>query len=94
MAAINFVVGIIYLGIAFAFKDNIPSHTYIVWYVFGGLELLANLGLSLVFQVLSFEGTHLTSRMRLLTYIIIGEGIIVLCKNITTIVKNADSWSE
>ncbi len=92
MAGINFVAGLVYLGITFAFKDT-NTKIYIAWYIIGGIEVLATAVLSLFWKVLSFERTHLTNRMCLLTFIIIGEGIIVVCTNITLIVKNANSWT-
>ena len=92
MAGMNLVTGLVYLGITFAFK-NTNTKIYIAWYIIGGIEVLATAVLSLFWKVLSFEGTHLTNRMCLLTFIIIGEGIIVVCTNITLIVKNANSWT-
>jgi hypothetical protein len=40
-----------------------------------------------------YAGTHMVQRMSLLTLIILGEGIIVVCKSISKIVKNDFLWS-
>ena len=93
MAGFNLIATVVYLGIAFSFKaDN--SHGYLAWYVLGGLEVMLTAGLSLFWDVLSFEGTHLINRMSLLTFIIIGEGIAVVSTYITLIVKQPEAWSK
>ncbi|KAI9888998.1 MAG: hypothetical protein M1814_006056 [Vezdaea aestivalis] len=45
------------------------------------------------FNVANFKHTPLTERMRLLTLIIIGEGIIILMKTIQNVVKNGSGYS-
>jgi low temperature requirement protein LtrA len=92
LVVIHFIAAMIYLGIAFRFGDY-NSRVYIAWYIIGVVELFLQVGLSLVWDVLSFRDTHLTNRMALLTLIIIGEGIIVITNNITVVVKNPDAWS-
>jgi hypothetical protein len=51
--------------------------------------------LPLIFLLANFgcAGTHMVQRMSLLTLIILGEGIIVVCKSISKIVKNDFLWS-
>ena len=93
MVGLHFVAAMIYLGITFRFRDY-NSRVYIAWYIIAVLETALSVGFSLVWDVLSFKGTHLVNRMSLLTLIIIGEGIIVVCTNVTTIVKNPNSWSK
>ena len=93
MVGANFVTAMIYLGITFSFGDD-NSNIYLAWYILGGIELLFQATVSLFWKVLSFEGTHLINRMSLLTFIIIGEGIIVVCGQIAAIVKNPNSWSK
>lgn len=93
MVAMHFAAAMIYLGITFRFQDY-NSRVYIAWYIVAICETLLNIGLSLFWPVLSFKGTHIINRMGLLTLIIIGEGVIVVCTNVTTIVKNPDSWSK
>ncbi|OAL55498.1 hypothetical protein IQ07DRAFT_607828 [Pyrenochaeta sp. DS3sAY3a] len=59
-----------------------PSSVYIAWYVVGISE-----------TVVTVVGTHMIQRMSLLTLIILGEGIIVICKSISRIVKNDYLWT-
>ncbi len=91
--SVHFIAALIYLGITFRFRDG-GSHVYIIWYIVAGCEMAINIGLSLAWNVLSFRGTHLINRMSLLTLIIVGEGIIVVCNNVSTIVTNPYSWSK
>jgi hypothetical protein len=93
MIGVNIVAAIIYLGIIFGFKDY-NTYVYVSWYVVSILEILATVGLSLRWKVLSFKGTHLLSRMAMLTQIMIGEGVIVVAMGVAKIVTNADSWSK
>lgn len=93
VAGLHSVAALIYLGIAFRFRDG-NSRVYVTWYVVSVCEALLNVGLSLFWDVLSFKGTHLMNRMSLLTLIIIGEGVIVVCTNVATIVTSPDAWSN
>lgn len=92
MSFIHFVCAMLYLGISFRFTDH-NSTVYVAWFVIAGMEMLMNLGLSCFMDVLSLKGTHLVNRMALLTFITIGEGVIVICHAVTNIVLNSDSWS-
>ncbi|KAH8912512.1 hypothetical protein BR93DRAFT_933503 [Coniochaeta sp. PMI_546] len=92
MVAINITAAIIYLGIVFGFQDY-NTYVYVAWYVVSVLEVLATVGLSLQWKVLSFKGTHLINRMAMLTFIMIGEGVIVVATGVGKIVVNADSWT-
>lgn len=93
MATIHLAAAIVYLGIAFSFTDH-DSMIYIVWYIFGFFEIVLNIGLSLASDILSLKGTHLVNRMILLTFIIIGEGVIIVCHTVATIVVNSNEWSK
>lgn len=93
MATIHFCCAAVYLGLGFCFTDQ-NTYIYIAWYVIAGLEAILNILLSATCKVLSFNGTHLLDRMILLTFIIIGEGIIVICHAVAIIVKTPDSWSK
>ncbi|VUC27326.1 unnamed protein product [Clonostachys rosea] len=70
-----------------------------VWYGIGLMELLSIIVHATVSKTLSFEGTHFNERLNLLTLIIIGEGVIILLKNVTKIVEYtylkgiSTSWS-
>ncbi|KAF1844808.1 uncharacterized protein K460DRAFT_283106 [Cucurbitaria berberidis CBS 394.84] len=70
-----------------------PSSVYIAWYVVGISETFLTVGVSCIWHVVSFKGTHMVQRMSLLTLIILGEGIIVICKSISRIVKNDYLWT-
>lgn len=93
MVGLNLVAALIYLGITFAFQDT-NTNTYVTWYIVAILEVIVTVGLSVYWKVLSFKGTHLINRMSLLTFIIIGEGVIVVCTGVGKIVVNPDSWSK
>ncbi|KAF2728351.1 hypothetical protein EJ04DRAFT_415106, partial [Polyplosphaeria fusca] len=69
------------------------SQVYIGWYIIGIFEIIVTIGVSSVWRVISFKGTHFVQRMSLLTLIILGEGIIVICKAISKIVKNDFLWT-
>lgn len=73
-------------------KDQ-KSDVYIAWYVIGICETILTVAVSCIFRVISFKGTHMVQRMSLLTLIILGEGIIVVCKAISKIVKNDYLWT-
>ncbi|KAJ4369717.1 hypothetical protein N0V83_005480 [Neocucurbitaria cava] len=70
-----------------------PSSVYIAWYIIGLSETVLTVAVSCVWRVVSFKGTHMVQRMSLLTLIILGEGIIVICKSISRIVKNDYLWT-
>jgi len=75
--------------------DEIPqkSNVYIAWYVIAISETILTVTVSCVWRIISFKGTHMVQRMSLLTLIILGEGIIVICKSISKIVKNEYLWT-
>lgn len=51
--------------------------------------LLVMIGISSNWRSISFKGTHIMQRMSLLSLIILGEGIIVITKAISKVVKNS-----
>ncbi|KAF1917907.1 hypothetical protein BDU57DRAFT_446293 [Ampelomyces quisqualis] len=69
------------------------SKVYIAWYVIAICETMFTVTVSCYWRIISFKGTHMVQRMSLLTLIILGEGIIVVCKSISRIVKNEYLWS-
>ncbi|KAH7026609.1 uncharacterized protein B0I36DRAFT_331004 [Microdochium trichocladiopsis] len=87
-AFLNFAAGAVYFGIAFRFDPSKNSRVYVVWYVAGVVEMAAHLGFSQLSRVLTFVGSHFGERLNLLTLIIIGEGCIIVAKNVTLIVKD------
>ena len=94
MVILNIVAAFIYLGITFRFRDGRDSHVIYAWYITSVGEAVISIGLSWRWTALSFTGTHLIRRMSLLTLIVLGEGIVVIGAQVTTIVKNPESWSE
>jgi hypothetical protein len=71
------------------------SNVYIAWYIIAISETILTVAVSCIRfgRVISFKGTHMVQRMSLLTLIILGEGIIVICKSISKIVKNDYLWT-
>jgi low temperature requirement protein LtrA len=51
------------------------------------MRALVTIAISSVWRVISFKGTHIEQRMSLLTLIVLGEGIMVICKAISRVVK-------
>lgn len=92
IALVYIISGTLYASTYLGFhKDRPHGYAYIAWYIIGGAETMLNVIITSRFKVVSFKGTHLVQRMSLLTLIILGEGIIVVCKSITQIVKNEDA---
>lgn len=75
LVAANLIAAFIYLGVSFRFTGGKNSRGFVTWYVVGGIEVLLQLGLSLYFQVLSFNDTYLTDRMRVSTMFMLAEGM-------------------
>ena len=69
------------------------SNVYIAWYIIAISETILTVTVSCIWRVISFKGTHMVQRMSLLSLIILGEGIIVICKSISKIVKNEFLWT-
>jgi low temperature requirement protein LtrA len=98
------VAGILYGALTPIFPDNkvdefgglLPqkSDAYIAWYVIGLSETIVTVAVSCVWRIISFKGTHMVQRMSLLSLIILGEGIIVICKSISKIIKNDYLWTS
>lgn len=85
------VAAILYGAFTAAFpkgNDYTTSNVYIAWYIISIAETLLTTAVSCRWRVISFKGTHLIERMSLLTLIILGEGIMVVCRAISKIVRN------
>lgn len=89
MIAANFVAGMIYLGLGFAFTGS-NTGLFAVWFVLAAVESLFAFAVGLHWKVMSFMKTHLVPRISLLTFIFIGEGVVAVCLSVTRIV-GADS---
>jgi low temperature requirement protein LtrA len=97
----NVVAAAVYLGISFRFQEGKNSRVFIVWYVGSFLEMTVHLQVARLSKAIHFVGTHLGERFHLLTLIIMGEGAIILAKNVTLVVKDTylkdphfGLWSE
>jgi low temperature requirement protein LtrA len=83
---INVVVflisGAVFVGLADVFtksggaSENGSSIAYITWYFVLLFEVVGVIQISTLWKDINFESTHLTERMGLLTFIVIGEGAI------------------
>ncbi|KAF2762331.1 hypothetical protein EJ05DRAFT_206022 [Pseudovirgaria hyperparasitica] len=88
--AMSFIASMVYLGLYFAFQEGKDTNAYVAWYIVAVLETVLTTCVSMKWRVISFKGTHIQERLSLLTLIILGEGIILLCKSISYIIKG--SW--
>ncbi|KAK2614092.1 hypothetical protein N8I77_000950 [Diaporthe amygdali] len=93
--SIPLVAAICYAGILAAASASDKYMTHDILFVISILEIVGNLAVSTVrnYKVVSFEGSHLAERLNLLTLIILGEGIIKLAKNVSTIEATL-GWHE
>jgi len=94
MLVLNVVAALVYLGVAFGFKESGTQALWVVWFVVTGVEIVISVWASLRWSVLSFQGTHLTNRVSLLTFILMGEGIVTVCSAVTKIVLNTNQWTS
>jgi hypothetical protein len=86
-------VALIYLGIAFYFTDSKNSLVRVTWYVVGFVEACIIIAISYWFTELGFKNKALQDRMKTVTLLILGEGVIVVTEHVSTIGNNANSWS-
>jgi len=93
LIAMDVLAAIIYLGVSFRSTNRKNSCAYGTWYTISAIASLVQLSLSLYFQVLSFDGTHMTERMTMATFFMIGGDVNVLGENVVTIVQNR-GWSK
>ncbi|KAK6536608.1 hypothetical protein TWF281_000835 [Arthrobotrys megalospora] len=95
MSILMFISMLLFLGLAFSFSATSNTKGYIGWYVVLSLEAILVLSISLKWKIVGFKGTHLIQRMGLLTLIVMGEGIIGLCRatSLTNEGVGATSWS-
>lgn len=81
---------------AFFVHDNSPA--YVAWMVVSTFEIVANLVVAMMSRVVSFEGSHLPERLSQLTLVVLGEGVINLARDLTSIERNSQnswmSWSK
>lgn len=81
---------------AFFVHENSPA--YVAWMVVSTFEIVANLVIAMMSRVVSFEGSHLPERLSQLTLVVLGEGVINLARDLTSIERNSQnswmSWSK
>jgi hypothetical protein len=81
---------------AFLVHENSPA--YVAWIVVSAFEIVANLVVAMMSRVVSFEGSHLPERLSQLTLVVLGEGVINLARDLTSIERNSQnswmSWSK
>ncbi|KAH7305207.1 bacterial low temperature requirement A protein-domain-containing protein [Stachybotrys elegans] len=96
---IPFAASLMYMMSAFIPANYSDHRLYIIWYVVGMLEMAALVIHATFSETLTFAGTHFNERLSLLTLIILGEGVIILAKNVGKIVEYTfvkevvDGWS-
>ena len=78
---------VICLGLIFSFNGHTHTISYLAWYVIAVIEALAVFASSSQWRSVSFKRTNLNERVGLLTLIILGEGVIVLCKSMAYVTK-------
>ncbi|EWC46848.1 hypothetical protein DRE_03860 [Drechslerella stenobrocha 248] len=93
MSILMAVSMLFFLGLAFSFRPDGNVKGYIGWYVILALETMSVLAISLKWKVVGFKGTHLIQRMGLLTLIVMGEGIIGLCRATSLVHEGIGGWS-
>ncbi|KAL8769546.1 MAG: hypothetical protein Q9209_004477 [Squamulea sp. 1 TL-2023] len=81
------VGAVICFGFFFTFNARSSGKAYVVWYIIIISEALAVFLSSSRWRSISFQHTNLSERCGLLTLIILGEGIIVLTKSMSYVVK-------
>ncbi|VUC23539.1 unnamed protein product [Clonostachys rosea] len=100
---IQFAPGLIYLTLGLSVDwSNIYGNgaIFTMWWIVALFELFIILAQSAVSDTMTFEGTHITERINLLTLIVIGEGATILTKKLTVIMdytyihQIASSWTS
>ncbi|KAH7379975.1 bacterial low temperature requirement A protein-domain-containing protein [Cadophora sp. MPI-SDFR-AT-0126] len=84
----------VYVAIYIALVYQTSPLLYIGWYMVFVFEAVSSIAIAARWQVLSFEGTHLIERMSCLSLIILGEGVIGVCKSIVKIEKYDNTFSS
>ncbi|KAG8162597.1 hypothetical protein KVR01_008362 [Diaporthe batatas] len=91
--ATHILAASLYALVSAAFFVNENSPAYVAWMVVSTLEIVANLIVAMMSRVVSFEGSHLPERLSQLTLVVLGEGVINLARDLTSIERNSqNSW--
>lgn len=96
--AIHILAASLYVIVSAAFFVHENSPAYIAWMVASTFEIVANLVVAMLSSVVSFESSHLPERLSQLTLVVLGEGVINLARDLTSIERNSQnswmSWSK
>lgn len=96
--AIHILAASLYAIVSAAFFVHENSPAYVAWMVVSTFEIVANLVVAMMSRVVSFEGSHLPERLSQLTLVVLGEGVINLARDLTSIERNSQnswmSWSK
>lgn len=96
--ATHILAASLYAIVSAAFFVNENSPAYVAWMVLSTFEIVANLVVAMMSRVVSFEGSHLPERLSQLTLVVLGEGVINLARDLTSIERNSQnswmSWSR
>ncbi|KAL1873853.1 hypothetical protein Daus18300_003725 [Diaporthe australafricana] len=91
--AIHMLAASLYAIVSAAFFVHENSPAYIAWMVLSTFEIVANLVIAMLSRVVSFESSHLPERLSQLTLVVLGEGVINLARDLTSIERNSqNSW--
>ncbi|KAL2273100.1 hypothetical protein FJTKL_05576 [Diaporthe vaccinii] len=91
--AIHVLAASLYAIVSAAFFVHENSPAYVAWVVVSTFEIVANLIVAMTSRVVSFEGSHLPERLSQLTLVVLGEGVINLARDLTSIERNSqNSW--
>ncbi|KAK7707533.1 hypothetical protein SLS64_007052 [Diaporthe eres] len=91
--AIHVLAASLYAIVSAAFFVHENSPAYVAWMVVSTFEIVASLIVAMMSRVVSFEGSHLPERLSQLTLVVLGEGVINLARDLTSIERNSqNSW--
>ncbi|KAI3401179.1 hypothetical protein diail_325 [Diaporthe ilicicola] len=91
--AIHILAASVYAIVSAAFFVHEDSPAYVAWMVVSTFEIVANLVVSMLSRAVSFESSHLPERLSQLTLVVLGEGVINLARDLTSIERNSsNSW--
>ena len=93
-ALLMLISAAIFFGLFYSFLNATGDRAIIAWYVMIGVEAGVILLMSAHWKFLSFRKTNVVERIGLITLIVIGEGIIGLCKSIQKVGNDQDYGAD
>jgi len=94
MVGTHLVAALVYMGITFRFTDSKDSRVFVTWYIMGFVETVLIFAVSTYFDKLGFRRSALPERMKTVTLLILGEGVIVVADHVGKVVENHGSWTS